>query len=96
MTTKKPLQWDPANPWISTAQAAEILGVSRITVFKKIKQGLLRAHKVGRSYVIPSEEIQRFLGKSMPLTDEEKARIDTAVKRAVEQYGTALRMLAKE
>lgn len=82
--------------WVSTTKAAEILGVSRVTVFKRIQQGTLRAEKVGRNYLIPIDEINRFLGKKGPLNEEEKARIDEAVKRAVKQYGTALRMLGKE
>ena len=87
---------EPQKHWISTTKAAELLGVSRITVFNKIKQGILKAEKIGRNYVISTEEVNRFLGKKMPLSEEEKARIDEAVKRAVKQYGAALRMLGKE
>ena len=94
--TKKYLVWSPEKPWISSTQAAEMLGVSRITVFKKIKQGRLKAEKFGRNYVISRDEINRFLGKKMPLNEQDKARIDEAVKRAVKQYGAALRMLGKE
>lgn len=82
--------------WVSTTKAAQLLGVSRITVFKRIKQGVLRAEKAGRNYIISTDEINRFLGKKRPLNDEEKRRIDEAVKRAVKQYGAALRMLGKE
>ena len=94
--TKKYLKWEPDKHWISTTKAAELLSVSRITVFKKIKQGILKADKIGRNYLIPVDEINRFLGKKMPLSEAEKARVDEAVKRAVKQYGVALRMLGKE
>jgi excisionase family DNA binding protein len=82
--------------WLSTAQAAELLGVSRVTVFKRIKDGTLMAEKVGRNYVIAADEVDRFLGKRGPLSEEEKAQIDEAVEKAVQQYGTALRMLGRE
>lgn len=82
--------------WVSTTRAAEILGVSRITVFKRIQRGILKAEKIGRNYLIPTDEINRFLGKKRSLNDEDKSRIDEAVKRAVKQYGVALRMLGKE
>lgn len=82
--------------WISTVKAAELLGVSRVTIFNRIKKGTLKADKVGRDYLISIEEIDRYLGKRGPLSEEEKARIDEAVKRAVKQYGTTLRLLGKE
>jgi excisionase family DNA binding protein len=82
--------------WISTTKAAELLGVSRITVFKKIKAGMIKAEKVGRNYLISVDEMNRVMGKRGPLTPEDKARIDKAIQRAVKQYGTALRMLGKE
>lgn len=82
--------------WVSTTKAASLLGVSRVTVFKRIKAGTLKAEKVGRNYLISVEEINSLLGKRGPLTDEEKARIDRAIKKAVKQYGTALRLLGKE
>ena len=82
--------------WISTKEAAVILGVSRVTIFKRIKQEKLKAEKIGRNYVISTDEIDRYLGKQRPLNDAEKLLIDEAVKRAVKQYGSALRMLGKE
>ncbi len=82
--------------WISTTKAAELLGVSRKTVFKRIQSKLIKADKVGRNYIIATDEINRLLGKRGPLTEAEKTRIDAAIQRAVEQYGTALRLLGKE
>ncbi|MBU0578287.1 helix-turn-helix domain-containing protein [Patescibacteria group bacterium] len=40
------------NDFISTAEAAKILGISRVSVFNKIKSGDIKAVKVGRNYII--------------------------------------------
>lgn len=42
--------------YLSTAELANLLGVSRIAVFKKIKLGKIKAFKIGRNFVIPIEE----------------------------------------
>jgi excisionase family DNA binding protein len=42
--------------------AAKRLGVSRMTVWRWIKGGKLRAVKIGREYRVPESEIERFLG----------------------------------
>ena len=42
---------------ISVAEAAELLGISRIAVFKKIQKGQLPAVKMGRSYAIDRLEL---------------------------------------
>jgi len=77
----------------STAQAAEILGVSRISVFKSIKSGKLKAMRVGRNYVIEKDELMEFLGGKLK---KEKKDIDVSVRRVFEEYGEALRKLGKE
>lgn len=52
--------------YISTAELAKLLHVSRIAVFKKIQSGKIKAFKIGRNYVIPMEEAR---GCSFPSTD---------------------------
>ena len=39
------------------ATKADLLQVSRISVFKKIKNGQLKAKKIGRNYAFPKSEI---------------------------------------
>lgn len=79
--------------YYSTIEAAKLLGVSRITVFKWIGKLKLKAKKIGRNYAIPAESLTPFL-KSQQLTDESKATIDRAVKKTVKEYGETLRLLA--
>ena len=83
------------NKFISTSEAAKILKISRIAVFKKIKSGELRAVKIGRNYAIEKEELDKmgnpmFSGKSNP------ERIEKAVDRTVQQYKETLELLGKD
>ncbi len=41
----------------TTAELAKILGISRVAVFKKIKNGTLLARKIGRNFVIFKKDI---------------------------------------
>lgn len=79
--------------YLSTDEAAKILGISRIAVFKRIKNGTLPAQRIGRNYAIDPSALGLKGGK---LTDQTKRRIGEAVKKAVEEYGEALRKLGKE
>jgi cysteine synthase A len=45
--------------FLSVQQAAKVLGVSRITVYKKVKKGQISAIRVGRSFVIPRESLNQ-------------------------------------
>lgn len=43
--------------FVSTTEAAKLLGVSSVTVFKRIQSGKIKAQKIGRNYLIPRSEI---------------------------------------
>ncbi len=43
--------------YFSVMEAARILGLSRVTVFNRIKDGTISAKRVGRHYVIPKSEV---------------------------------------
>jgi len=79
---------------ISTIEAAKILGISRVAVFKKIKSGDIRAKKIGRNFVIDKDEVFKFLGKI--LSESKKREINEAVKKTVREYGETLRLLGQE
>ena len=61
--------------FVSTSEAAKILGVSRIAVFNKIKSGKIPATKVGRNFVIRKSDVLKAAGEL--LTSGQKRRIDT-------------------
>lgn len=80
--------------YISIAQLAKILGISRIAVYKKIKTGKLKAIRIGRNFAIPQKYVAHILGKT--LQEKDKKEIDSAVKKTVEEYGEVLRLLGRE
>jgi len=49
---------------IGTTEAARILGISRIAVFKKIQKGQLEAAKIGRNYVIDRRNLENISVRS--------------------------------
>ena len=79
------------NKFISTTELAKILGVSRVTVFKRIKAGQIKAVKVGRNYVIDRKDLGGILNED--LTDKDKEIISKVVKRVVKEYGETLELL---
>jgi excisionase family DNA binding protein len=78
---------------LSTSQVAEILGISRIAVHKKIKAGKLKATKVGRNYVINSSDLSI---DEESLTNEQEKVIHTVVDKVIDEYGETLRLLGEE
>lgn len=82
------------NEYISIPQLAKILGLSRIAVFKKVKQGEIKAWKIGRNYAIPKKYLESILGKA--LSKEDKEEIGRAVKKTVTEYGQTLKLLGRE
>ncbi|MEK7118697.1 MAG: excisionase family DNA-binding protein [Patescibacteria group bacterium] len=79
----------------STTEAAKLLVVSRIAVFKWIKAGKIKAKKVGRNFVIARSAIERYLPNG-ELTEKEKKLIGVAVHRAAKEYAEAFELLGKE
>ena len=47
--------------FLTVAEVADIMRVSSMTVYRLIKAGDLRAVKVGRSYRLPEDEVDRYL-----------------------------------
>lgn len=78
----------------STIEVAKLLGISRVAVFKKIKSGEIKAKKVGRNYVVNKKDLPEILGSF--LREEKKREIESAVKKAIHDYGETLRLLGKE
>jgi excisionase family DNA binding protein len=79
--------------YLTTAEAAKELGVSRVTVFNRIKAGTIKAERFGRGFAIPREEV---INNKKGLSEEDKRIIEESVKRVVKDYGVALKMLGKE
>lgn len=82
--------------FFSCPEVAKIMKVSRATIATRIRQGLIKAQRIGKNYAIPREEIEHFLDGDRSLTEKDKKEINMAVERAVKEYGQAIRMLGKE
>jgi len=84
--------------YVSVAELAKLLGISRVAVFKRIKKGQIPAQKIGHAYVIPAEVInENISGSKLTILSEEKKKIiEKAVAKVVSEYGETLRLLGKE
>mgnify|MGYP001561351017 CR=1 FL=1 len=84
--------------FISVAELAKMLGISRIAVFNKIKKGQIPAEKIGRSYAISMEHVNEIISGSNlnVLTEDKKEEIKKAVEKVVKEYGETLKLLGKE
>ena len=51
----------PTDEWIGVVHAAKLLGVSRVTVYKKLATGELKGETHAGRIVIKRTELQRYL-----------------------------------
>ena len=80
--------------YLTVSQLAEILGISRIAVHKRIKKGEIPARKIGNFYVIPKSYISEVFGRTV--SAHWKKIIERAVRKAVKEYGEVLVKLGNE
>ena len=80
--------------YITVAQLAKLLGISHVAVWKRIKNGQIKAEKIGRMYIVTDKEVAHILGKQP--TAQDKRQIGMAVKKVVKDYGEVLRKLGQE
>ncbi len=81
----------PENNYLSLKEVADILGISRVAVFKKVKKGEIKAERIGRSFAVKKSEISGIFKKK--LEDRDKKEIDKAIKKTISEYGEALKQL---
>jgi len=81
-----------ANEFVSVAQAAELLGLTRQAVLKRIRTGRLQAAKVGRNYIVPREAIVPSPAAGDAVVDEIVRRLAAAYEpEAMYLFGSAAR-----
>jgi excisionase family DNA binding protein len=81
---------------ISTSEAAKILDISRVAVFKKIQSGELIAEKVGRNYVISSKDVDELGNPMVSVGIKHKQKIEKALDRTIKEYRETLELLGKQ
>lgn len=80
--------------YLTISQIADLLGLSRVAIFKKVKAGVIKAIRIGRTWAIPHQEVKSILGKT--LTNQQKQIVETAVQKTIREYGETLKMLGSE
>ena len=77
----------------TTKEIADLLKVSRVSVFKWIKGKRLPAQQIGKTYAIKGMDLNEYLSPSDELTEAKKLVIENIVKKVVKEYGEALKKL---
>ncbi len=80
--------------YYTVKEFADLTSVSRVTIFKKIKSGQIKAEKIGRNFIIYKKDLSGMFDNS--LTQEDKDDIKSGVQKALKDYGDTIRMLGKE
>ncbi|MFC1807878.1 helix-turn-helix domain-containing protein [Candidatus Omnitrophota bacterium] len=80
--------------YMSIAEVAKILGLTRQAIYKQVKKGQIDAIKIGKSYAIPASKLLTKLRKN--LNDKDKEQISAIIKRVVKEYGQTLKLLGDE
>lgn len=80
--------------YFTVKQLADILRVSRVTIFNRIKNGEIKAEKIGKTYIIPKNQLPEIVGDE--LSEKLKKEIARGVKKVVSEYGETLKMLGQE
>lgn len=80
--------------YYTVPEAAKVLHISRIAVYKQVKAGKLKAVRVGRNYAIPASALPQAARRELRPSD--KARLDAGIKRVMSEYGETLKLLGRE
>ncbi len=80
--------------YFTIPEAAKILKISRIAVYKQVKSGKIKAVRLGRNYAIPAGALPQMPGKE--LRSQDKARLDAGIKRVIGEYSETLKLLGQE
>jgi excisionase family DNA binding protein len=80
--------------YYSVPEAAKLLKISRIAVYKQVKAGKIKSVRMGRNYAIPADALPLAPGKE--LRPQDKARLDAGIKRVLAEYRETLELLGRE
>lgn len=75
-------------------EVADLLGISRIAVYKKVKLGKINAQKIGRNFAIRNNEIQCLMGKN--ISNSDKKILLAGIKKTIKEYGYTLKKLEND
>ena len=63
MTDHQPI--DPNLKFLTVAEIAAILRVSKMTVYRLIETGDITALRIGRSFRVPEDDVRQYLERAM-------------------------------
>jgi excisionase family DNA binding protein len=79
--------------WLGVKEVSELLGVSRMTVIRKIKKGEIDAERVGNTYMIHRHKLPGIFREASPV---ERKKVQGAVERVIREYQDVLKRLGRE
>lgn len=82
--------------YLSTAELAKLLKITRIAAYKKIIQGKIPSMRVGRAYQVKKEDVENYLKGNVDTGRVVRKTIQNAVHKVVQEYGTTLKLLGQE
>lgn len=63
----------PRVRYLTVAEVAEVMRLSRMTVYRFVQRGDLPAVRVGRSYRVPEDALERYLAEHEVVRDDDAA-----------------------
>lgn len=78
---------------LSLPQAAQMMGFSRIEIYRKVKKGEIPAQRIGRSFFVMRQDLGQLFS---PLTKISQHKVDQAVTKTLKEYGETIKLLGKE
>ncbi|MCX6810091.1 MAG: excisionase family DNA-binding protein [Candidatus Berkelbacteria bacterium] len=79
--------------YITIADFANRIGLSRVQIFRRVKSGQIKAERFGRAYLIPIEELQKITGE---ISELDHGLINKGVKKTLKDYGSVIKDLGEE
>jgi len=80
--------------YVTVKELADIIGISRVAVFNRIKTGKIKANKIGRNYIIYKKDAPEIFNPALDTND--KKELEQGVKKVLQDYGDTLKMLGRE
>lgn len=64
VSTNRELSTSADQRWLKVSEVAQVLRVSKMTVYRLITSGELRSARVGRSYRLTEDDVNAYLKRS--------------------------------
>lgn len=79
--------------FLSVAEAAKLLGISRMHVVRRIRKGEIEVIRVGRAYAIDRNQLGGIFRR---ISEKERGEVKRAVEKVLSKYGDVIRKLGAE